>query len=213
MKMIRRYLPLLSIILLPLLTECRPDFTLERNYAFSIKVSLSYMMGSDNFEVVPVSRRNRRFMKQPARPDAAMYAYYITSGFRKGNSSGYSHDTVEVVVSKHQADSLFNLAKAMFESVVVSNIDTVYAEPKPGNLWPEDAYGYGRMAMQTRYSHVEITVGTLNPSNRYTKSFDALCKGFEALFRKNNSLYTPSNTSAHLMPNSGNVCTGMRPGV
>ncbi|TYZ06278.1 hypothetical protein FY528_18745 [Hymenobacter lutimineralis] len=183
---------IIALIMLILLgCESKPNerFTIERSYNYTIRASIGGSFFSDNgsthFELKPKFLRRRKFRHLPAKPGAIMYAYCLTSKHRFNRQlkrdEVVSGDTTEVAVTKAQADSLFTLAKAVFETVSLSNIDTVYAEPPINSFQTDDTSGI--MQFEGKYGNIEIEIGPLHSSkNRQALPFLALWDGFRRLF-------------------------------
>ena len=187
------YLLLISVFVILTHAGCEPrsdeKFTIERSYYYTIRASINGNNfsgdGPTHFELRPKNRRRVRFRHLPEKPSAIMYAYRLTSNTKYNEklhkSVVVSGDTIEVVVTAPQADSLFNLAKAVFESVSVSNVDTVYSKPKMSTFWTDDASG--SMGIESRYGNIQLDVGPLHSSsNRQAAPFRALYSRFKALF-------------------------------
>ncbi|MBB4602568.1 hypothetical protein HNQ93_003333 [Hymenobacter luteus] len=134
----------------------------------------------------PKIRRLWQFHRFSEKPGATMYAYRLTSQYDyddKLQREVATHDTVEVAVTASQADSLFNLAKAVYKSVAVSNIDTIYNEPKQTHFETDDVSGI--LNIKSKYGNIRIDVGPLHSSNnRQVAPFLALCSRFKVLFPK-----------------------------
>lgn len=184
-------LPLLSVLTGLLLIRCQPKaeekFTLKRSYHYTIIASIGgnpINKGFTQFELRPRNRRRWKFHLFPEKPNAIMYAYQLTSRYDyndKLQREVVSHDTIEAAVTKPQADSLFSLAKKVFEAISVSNIDTVYTEEKVTYFETDDVRGM--MGIDSRYGNMQINIGELHTSsNRQATPFLALCKEFETLF-------------------------------
>lgn len=181
MKNIHRYLSLILLAALGvILTECQPkkkeSFVLEHNYDYTIKASMFNLGGGSTFELRPARMRRDNFRKQSNNPEAIMYAYHL---MRPDNEP---ESIKEVAISKQQADRLFTLAKAVFNSIQVSNVDTIYKEPEEQIGIEQDRYSYGEMTLITHYSNVKLEVGTLWPDKKQTPLFNALCEEFKTLF-------------------------------
>ncbi|RSK48513.1 hypothetical protein [Hymenobacter rigui] len=189
------YALLLSVITALLLFGCESksneQFTVKRDYSYTIRASISGNIfsgdGPTYLELRPKHRRRMKFYRLPEKPDAIMYAYRLTSKSeydeKLNKSVVVSGDTIEVAVTAPQADSLFNLAKDVFESVSVSNIDTIYTDPKMTTFWTDDASGI--MSIDSKYGNIQIDAGALHRSdNRQAASFIALWEGFDGLFSR-----------------------------
>jgi hypothetical protein len=179
----RRYLLLVAVFSKVLITGCKPkeqgNFTTFRSYEYTIKASVANLGGGAQFELVPAFRRKNQYKNISNDSVAVMYAYYQASRYK---GSKWVVDTEEVAVSKQQADRLFKLAKAVFDSTLVSDVDTVYTGLKEPTIFEEDSYPYGEMALITHYSNIQLKIGDLRPDQNQSVPFITLYKEFEELF-------------------------------
>lgn len=194
MKALREHcLTFISVLAILFTSGCQSNanegFTIERSYSYTIRASISgnpfSSEGPTQFELKPKPWRRKKFRHLPEKANAIMYAYKLTSKWKYNPKLGKDEivtaDTIEAAVEAQQADSLFNLAKAVFESVSVSNVDTVYSMPKLYSLQFDDASG--TMRIESEYGDIQINIGPLHYSkNKQSAPFLALYEGFEALF-------------------------------
>lgn len=164
------------------------EYALKQSYYYTILTSIhGGIDGTDSeFELRPKRWRREKFRHSLETPKTAMYAYRLLSrkkySYKPDKSGVYLidktevvfGDTIEVAVTKAQADTLFLLAKRVFESLTISNVDTVCKEPKITTFHFDDAHG--RLMLNTNYAHVQIEIGPLHSSDsRQAPAFLVLC--------------------------------------
>ncbi|WP_215138581.1 hypothetical protein [Hymenobacter sp. ISL-91] len=196
------FLLLISVLASLTITGCKDQnkgrYEVRPNYDYTLKAKLSDgggESGCGNSTKYTLARKDQwtkkysgRYFSESGNPETVMYIYRIRTRYEFNSilikCAVVSGDTLISDVSKQQADSLFDLAKAVFNNVIVTNLDTVY-DGKDRLLHYVIHDASGALEFENKSTHVEMYTGGLSSStNIHAAPFMALVGKFEAVFSK-----------------------------